>query len=102
MVSHLTKNCLVMYSGELIKTEGEIVMRVKDQDMKFQVSDKGSAIIGKEGCVALGLVQRVCAISKSTCQDEEQCIPVINVQEPSTHDLVNKYRHFFWSGKNQE
>ena len=56
VVLHPTKNCLVKYSGEQIKREGEIVMKVIDQDMKFQDVDNGSVIIGKEGCVALGLV----------------------------------------------
>ena len=48
-----------VYTGQCIQSESETTINVNDNDMKFKVTKQGSAILGKEACVKLGLITRV-------------------------------------------
>ena len=87
-----TKSTLITYSGERIRPDGEFTAWIKGQELRFQVVKNGSAIMGKDGCVALGLVKRVNAISK---REQGKTVPVIEVEEPNAQMLVNNYLDIF-------
>ena len=50
---------LVTYNGQLMQSQGEATLKVNGNDLKFQVTTQGSAILGKDACVKLGLLARV-------------------------------------------
>ena len=79
---------LVTYSGERIRPDGEAIITIQGQQLLFQVVPNGHPIIGKEACVALGLIIRV--------DDIEQVMGECTENKATTADnLVSEYPDVF-------
>ena len=71
---------LVTYNGQRTQPQGEATIKVNGNNMKFQVTTQGSAILGKDACVKPGA-----RVDKINTQAQAQ---------PS-QEMVNKYSHVF-------
>ena len=54
---------LITYTGERIQPEGEAFVDINNHKLRFQITDAGSPILGKDACVTLKLITRIDAIN---------------------------------------